>query len=281
MSLILEALKKSEQQRRLGEAPTLGSPVLAVRRRRSLLPLFGTLIVIAIAAGWWLLRPRADRSACAHRDGGKRRHGDADADAADEPDQANAGAYRANPAGGRTTRTSEADGLGTGSGRATAADRAADHRPSPAASRQLPLPPAATSRGAACCRRRTPNPRRRRPRRRPAAARGEAACHSDRRACIGCHRCAAVHACGNGAHRNRAAVDLGPALRNAQGSARPDPDHARLRAPIRTQRFVVIKGERHIEGDELGGGVILREIRADGMVLDYKGTRFVYPRDGG
>jgi len=57
MSLILEALKKSEQQRRLGEAPTLGSPVVSTRRRRSLLPLFAILIVIAAAAGWWLLRP--------------------------------------------------------------------------------------------------------------------------------------------------------------------------------------------------------------------------------
>jgi len=27
--------------------------------------------------------------------------------------------------------------------------------------------------------------------------------------------------------------------------------------------------------------VILREIRPDGMVLEFKGTRFVYPRDGG
>ena len=34
MSLILEALKKSEQQRRLGEAPTLGTPVVATRRKR-------------------------------------------------------------------------------------------------------------------------------------------------------------------------------------------------------------------------------------------------------
>ena len=61
MSLILEALKKSEQQRRLGEAPTLGSPVVSTRRRRNLLPLFAMLIVIAAAAGWWLLRPSRRR----------------------------------------------------------------------------------------------------------------------------------------------------------------------------------------------------------------------------
>jgi general secretion pathway protein B len=56
MSLILEALKKSEQQRRLGEAPTLGSPVVATRRRRSLIPVLAALIVVAAAAGWWLTR---------------------------------------------------------------------------------------------------------------------------------------------------------------------------------------------------------------------------------
>lgn len=46
------------------------------------------------------------------------------------------------------------------------------------------------------------------------------------------------------------------------------------------ERFVVIKGERHVEGDDLGDGLTLREIRPDGMVLEFKGTRFVYPRDG-
>ena len=48
MSLILEALKKSEQQRRLGEAPTFGSPVVSTRKRRSLLPLIAILIVVAV-----------------------------------------------------------------------------------------------------------------------------------------------------------------------------------------------------------------------------------------
>ncbi|HEY6940329.1 general secretion pathway protein GspB, partial [Dokdonella sp.] len=46
------------------------------------------------------------------------------------------------------------------------------------------------------------------------------------------------------------------------------------------ERFIVVEGERHVEGDDLGNGVVLREIRADGMVLDFKGQRFLYPRDG-
>ena len=33
MSLILEALKKSEAQRQLGEMPNLGTPISATRRR--------------------------------------------------------------------------------------------------------------------------------------------------------------------------------------------------------------------------------------------------------
>ncbi len=56
MSLILEALKKSERQRRLGESPSIGSPVMAVRRRRSLLPVIIVLIAIGLAALWWLQR---------------------------------------------------------------------------------------------------------------------------------------------------------------------------------------------------------------------------------
>ena len=59
MSLILEALKKSERQRRLGEAPSLGSPVMAVHRRRSKLPLLVVLIIAALVVGWWLRRTPA------------------------------------------------------------------------------------------------------------------------------------------------------------------------------------------------------------------------------
>ena len=46
------------------------------------------------------------------------------------------------------------------------------------------------------------------------------------------------------------------------------------------QRFVVIKGDRHAEGDEVGTDLVLKEIRQDGIVLDFKGQVFFYPRSG-
>ena len=57
MSLILEALKKSERQRRLGESPSIGSPVMVVRRRRSLMPVLIGLIAVGLGVLWWLARP--------------------------------------------------------------------------------------------------------------------------------------------------------------------------------------------------------------------------------
>jgi general secretion pathway protein B len=46
------------------------------------------------------------------------------------------------------------------------------------------------------------------------------------------------------------------------------------------ERFVVIKGERHVEGEEIGQDLMLREIRQDGLVLEYKGQIFFFPRSG-
>jgi general secretion pathway protein B len=65
MSLILEALKKSEAKRRLGEAPDLETPFAAQRRRSSPLPLIVAAIVIAAGVGWWLLRTPAAPSGAA------------------------------------------------------------------------------------------------------------------------------------------------------------------------------------------------------------------------
>jgi general secretion pathway protein B len=57
MSLILEALKKSEDRRRLGAAPDLATPFSAPRRRNWLWPVAGVLIVVGVIA--WALRPSA------------------------------------------------------------------------------------------------------------------------------------------------------------------------------------------------------------------------------
>jgi general secretion pathway protein B len=46
------------------------------------------------------------------------------------------------------------------------------------------------------------------------------------------------------------------------------------------QRFVVIKGERRVEGDDVSDDLVLREIRQDGIVLEFKGQRFFYPSTG-
>ena len=45
-------------------------------------------------------------------------------------------------------------------------------------------------------------------------------------------------------------------------------------------RFVVVDGERKAEGDAIKDGLTVREIRPDGMVLEFRGQRFFYPRPG-
>lgn len=57
MSLIHEALKKAEQQRRLGDPPNLGTPFARAPQRRSLLPYLAVAIVGVLGAGWYLSRP--------------------------------------------------------------------------------------------------------------------------------------------------------------------------------------------------------------------------------
>lgn len=64
MSLIHEALKKAEQQRRLGEPPSLGTPFGRAPRRRSMLPYLAVAIVGVLGAGWYLSqRPVSDEPA--------------------------------------------------------------------------------------------------------------------------------------------------------------------------------------------------------------------------
>lgn len=45
------------------------------------------------------------------------------------------------------------------------------------------------------------------------------------------------------------------------------------------QRFVIINGDRVAEGGSVQDDLILREIRTDGVVMEFRGQRFFYPRD--
>jgi general secretion pathway protein B len=61
MSLILEALRKSEAERQVGRAPGLMTP-MSTPRRRSTAPLWlfaAVLLLAAAGAGWWFGRPAA------------------------------------------------------------------------------------------------------------------------------------------------------------------------------------------------------------------------------
>jgi general secretion pathway protein B len=46
------------------------------------------------------------------------------------------------------------------------------------------------------------------------------------------------------------------------------------------QRFVILDGARMVEGDTTTDRVTLREIRPDGVILEFQGQRFFFPRDG-
>ena len=65
MSLILEALKKSEAKRRLGAAPDLGTPFASRRRRSPIVPII--VVVLAVAAlVWWAVRRPAPEAPAQH-----------------------------------------------------------------------------------------------------------------------------------------------------------------------------------------------------------------------
>lgn len=272
MSLILEALKKSEQQRRLGEAPTLGTPVLALRGRRRLLPLFGALIAIALVAAWWLSRPAPPASAPVAPT--------AAAGAAADPTNAPASAppmsrikptlNHAAPAIAAKREAASAKPMpGSGLEAVTAptpiapstTDRPGRVAPLAPVVLPAPLPPPANAAA-----------------QKPAAAPAPAPPVAS-----------AAIAPANPAPPARpdtaaAAARALPSVWDLPYATRKDLPDLTLTMHVYAgdphERFVVIKGERHVEGDDLGDGLTLREIRPDGMVLEFKGARFVYPRDG-
>jgi general secretion pathway protein B len=46
------------------------------------------------------------------------------------------------------------------------------------------------------------------------------------------------------------------------------------------QRFVILNDSRLTEGDKTTDDLVVKEIRPDGVVIEFQGQRFFYPRDG-
>jgi len=280
MSLILEALKKSEQQRRLGEAPTLGSPMLATRRKRSFLPLFAALIAIALGAGWWLSRTASDGA-------GEKPLAEASPPAAaPAPDHAPAARTPAAPArderGAAAANARNVDAPVAPPDRARGANPAArmqTEAPPVLAQRQPAVPvgvapgvkPAPTAPAATPPATPAPAPA---PAQKPAPAAVDAPV-------VPTPAPVATPAPAAAARPQQPAL---PSVWELPYATRKDLPELSLTMHVYSDdphdRFVVIKGERRVEGDSLGDGLTLREIRPDGMVLEFKGQRFVYPRDG-
>ena len=47
-----------------------------------------------------------------------------------------------------------------------------------------------------------------------------------------------------------------------------------------SHRFVVLNDARLTEGEKTSDEIFVREIRPDGVVLEFQSQRFFYPRDG-
>lgn len=284
MSLILEALKKSERQRRLGEMPNLGTPVLASRRRRSLLPWLAGAIVVALAAGAWLrFAPPAETVALA-------------------PADTTTVALPAAPAPTPATKVPPAPptppaaiARKPGSAAAKPALRLPDANDKPGSVAELPAsplvagprkPPAGSSATAPAAPAPKPASTAAKPPVKPAVPATasntpEAPPASDARPARPANVAVAKPA--RPAPRKPAVPAL-PSVWEMPYAVRKDLPALALTmhvySSVPSERFVVVEGERHVEGDDLGDGVTLHEIRSDGIVLDFKGQRFVYPRDG-
>ena len=293
MSLILEALKKSERQRRLGESPSIGSPVMAVRRRRSLLPAIVGLIVIGLAVLWWLQQRGADEPPVSSMPNSAATlpavvNAPAPAPAATQPER---------PADGTTFNDAPiaATPSQTAPSRRVARDPSAELRTKADVDqrrkvRDGELVVADPQAGRAATIKESE----------PVSAADPAAL-ATAMASAGKPMPAPVKATDN--KTIEAAVDAKsaqPTLAAPPTSVQPGGSALKLMwelplatrsklpeiklsmhvfAADPTQRFAIINDERRAEGDEIDG-MRLIEIRPDGLIFEFDNVRFVYPRGG-
>ena len=268
MSLILEALRKSERERRLGSAPSIGSPVMAVRRRRNWLPLLVVLISLGLLALWWLQRkPQAPPVAP---------NPVATAKPEAAPATRNPAVFEALPAQGtqpiQTNRRIET--------RPNSPAQLAGTTPAtpPAAVAANPDVPAAKPAAVA-----SPNARNgtgRMPVQVEPAPAKPTAIAPEKPAAVAPATTPARDAPATTPARPGETLPMVwelPLATRRELPAIAISMHVFAEDPAK--RFIILNGQRQVQGDDIGG-LKLVEIRADGAVFEFSGQRFLYPRGG-
>jgi general secretion pathway protein B len=333
MSLILEALKKSEARRRIGEAPDIGTPFATAAPRRGPLPLIIVAIVLAAGVGWWLQHepsvPVADKSASVATGAG---NSTAASNAppkrtvaanvppmrvlpADHPPTTPAPSAMNAPAGVQPATTPPPvppNALAALPGRAAASNAlppgawVATGQSARTPQKSSTTMPVAAARTAAA----TPSAA-------PAPTRANApAAPAPVAAAVPAPASPAINmqpgiqppasATATAPIKNPTAATSAPIAADAATAAKPAPaapddvggaqPYYELPFSVRkdlppiklsmhvyatdpAQRFVVLNDSRMSQGDSQDD-LTLREIRPDGVVIDFHGQRFFYPRDG-
>ena len=322
MSLILEALKKSETRRRLGEAPDIGTPFTVKARRRNPWPLIVILIAVAAGIVWWYVRtmprptdastsvslpsppptpPATGKSpANAQQTGAQvaragptlaaREAAAAQAQRKQDGPVPVAGLAPTNPPArveGNTAGATPAGSLPEAQGLrlinrhlpvpaapAAAPATANPNTPAvPAGTAQPPISRAAT----------TPAPASAAPAR-PSAEPGNALPAPQANVPKAEPEAALAKPADVAPAVPTAAAPAVPAYYELAYAVRKDIPQFNLSMHVFTAdpatRFVVVDGERKAEGDAVKEGLVLHEVRTDGIILEFRGQRFFYPRPG-
>lgn len=277
MSLILEALKKSEAQRQLGRAPGLMSPMLRVAKRRAPNPWWGVLglaLLIVGGAAWWVNREPAAVAVTSP--------GTASAPSAPAPIVVSAPTIAAQtpppetieamPAPGQAPLPSDPDFRSVERESMPVAAASAPQRPryepeplssadvvstapTPIPATVLPIPS-------------TPAPTAILPTADPPTLEAPDTLPT------GSSTPPPVAAEAS-PETLPSVVDLMPDLRSALPALKLSM-HVYAMDPA--DRFVLIDGKRFVQGDAISPSLTVSEIRRDGAVLDYGGKRFLVPR---
>ena len=313
MSLILDALKKSEAERQLGRAPGLMSPMVRVSRRRSLSPWWGVL-GLALAAGgfaaWWVATqretptpvppevveeaPRAAAPAAARPASEAARVPSPAATPAATSARPQGPALTAVPEPAQPTesdallpRDPQFDSVERESvpvpaepapvpSATTSRARAAESAPSPAPpTAAATLPPPVT--GPSSTPTLPPAPATASS---PETAATEAAStaqpsHSDEASSLPIEAAASPPPAEPPLEQLPLVSELMPDVRN---TLPPLKLSMHVFNAVPASRFVLIDGKRYVEGERVAGSLRVEAIRRDGAVLDFDGKRFLVPR---